>query len=124
MPDTQFKVGRMIQMPLSGSTGGRPFSVQDEASVFHTTYLKDDREVEYVTVYAHNSGEEALDLTLTIDETGGEAPETFIMEINPKEPPVLVLEMLLLASGLELSAVADDADVILLTGKVVREERV
>lgn len=121
---SQLKQGRLTRLPFTGSVSGRPFSVQDSAGVLHTCNLLDNREVEHIQILAHNSNATALDLTITVDEVGGSTPETYLIEINPKDPPVVVLELMLTASNLEIAVSTTVADKIMLTGEVVREERI
>lgn len=109
-------------IPLSASTNGEPIEVTgvDTAnSVLVHTAINVADDYDQVQVFANNTSEGDVDITL---EIGGTAQENLIVRTIPAKTTKLVVEDIFLDGGKTIKAFASTAEVVNVYGKVGRTE--
>lgn len=103
---------------LSASTNGRAIKVVATGTPGTTIHAADATANDYISLYAYNSSDSAVDLTL---EWGGTtSPDDLIVKTLPPKTEKLVASKRLLTGSLEVKAFAGTANVVMIHGSVDR----
>ncbi len=103
---------------LSGSTNGKQIAVSQTATLGNVVHTAHATSFDEVWVYATNTHTSAVQLT--IEWGGATAADQKVITINPKEGDVLIVAGLVLSGGVAVTAFADSANKINISGYVNR----